>query len=306
MQTTIKSAINMVGTGLHTGRPVRMTILPASAEYGIWFRRVDVEGRDNMIAARYDNVSDTRLSTNISNESGVSVSTIEHLMAALAGCGIHNAVVELDGPEVPIMDGSSARFVREILNAGVRRLDAPVRMIRVLREVSLYIGDVHVSLAPHEGLEISFCIDFPDPAIGRQEMSLDMANGAFVRELCNSRTFCRKSDVDLMLQQGLAQGGNLGNAIVVDGERVLNPEGLRHDDEYVRHKMLDALGDLALVGAPLLGRYSGHRAGHAATNRLLRKLFATPMAYEMVACDRRIAQRLPGVGVTAADLMQVA
>jgi len=306
VQTTIKSAINMVGTGLHTGRPVRMTIQPASAEYGIWFRRVDVADRDNMIAARYDNVSDTRLSTNIANESGVSVSTIEHLMAALAGCGIHNVMIELDGPEVPIMDGSSARFVREILNVGVRRLDAPVRVIRVLREVSVDIGDIHVSLAPHEGLEISFCIDFPDAAIGRQEMRLDMANGAFVRELCNSRTFCRKADVDLMLQQGLGLGGNLGNAIVVDGERVLNPEGLRHDNEYVRHKMLDALGDLALVGVPLLGHYRGYRAGHAATNRLLRTLFADPMSYEMVACDRETAQRLPGVGVTASDLIRVA
>ncbi len=306
MQTTIKNKVQLVGTGLHTGRPVRMTIEPASAEYGIWFRRTDLADRDNMIAARYDSVSDTRLCTVISNESGASVSTVEHLMAALAGCGIHNALISVDGPEVPIMDGSSDRFVREILSVGVQRLDAPVRVIKILREVSLEFDGIKVAIAPHDGLEIDFSIDFPDPAIGRQSKRLDMANGAFVRELCDSRTFCRKADVDWMLSQGLGLGGNLGNAIVVDGEKVLNPDGLRHQDEYVRHKMLDALGDLALAGAPLMGRFIGHKAGHAATNKLLRKLFATPLAYEMVTCDEETALRLPGVGVDLSDLTRVA
>jgi len=306
VQTTLKNAITLVGTGLHSGRAVRMRILPASAEYGIWFRRTDVTGRDNLIAARYDTVSDTRLCTHISNESGASVSTIEHLMAAFAGCGIHNALIELDGPEVPIMDGSSARFVREILTAGTRRLNAPVRVIRVLKRVEVAFDGIEVSIEPHENLEINFSIDFPDAAIGRQSKSLNMANGAFVRELSDSRTFCRKADVDWMLSQGLGLGGNLDNAIVVDGAAILNPGGLRHHDEYVRHKMLDALGDLTLAGAPLLGRYSGQRAGHAATNRLLRKLFATPMAYEMVTCDGDTSRKLPGVGVTATDIRRVA
>jgi UDP-3-O-[3-hydroxymyristoyl] N-acetylglucosamine deacetylase len=306
LQTTVKTEIGMIGTGLHSGRPVRMRILPASAEYGIWFRRVDITDRDNMIAARYDNVTDTRLCTNISNEAGANVSTVEHLMAALMGCGIHNALIELDGPEVPIMDGSSDRFVREIITAGIQPLDAPVRAIRVLKRVEVEAEGVTVSIDPSDSLEIDFMIEFPDAAIGRQAKHLDMANGAFVRELCNSRTFCRKADVDWMLSQGLGLGGNLGNAIVVEGEKVLNPTGLRHDDEFIRHKMLDALGDLALAGAPILGHYRGRRAGHASTNLLLRKLFATPMAYEMVTCDATMARKLPGVGVKASDLVRVA
>jgi UDP-3-O-[3-hydroxymyristoyl] N-acetylglucosamine deacetylase len=306
VQTTIKNTINLVGTGLHSGRPVRMSILPASAEYGVWFRRVDIEDCDNLIAARYDNVTDTRLCTNIANDAGSSVSTVEHLMAALAGCGIHNALIELDGPEVPIMDGSSDRFVREILTAGVRRLDAPVRIIRILEKIEVEFDGVQVSIEPHDHLEINFSIDFPDAAIGQQAKTLNMANGAFVRELCNSRTFCRKADVDWMLSQGLGLGGNLENAIVVEGEKVLSPGGLRHHDEFVRHKMLDALGDIALAGAPVIGRYNGVRAGHAATNKLLRKLFSNPMAYEMVTCDAETSNKLPGVGVKASDISKVA
>jgi UDP-3-O-[3-hydroxymyristoyl] N-acetylglucosamine deacetylase len=306
VQTTVKNSISLVGTGLHSGRPVRLQILPASAEYGIWFRRVDITDRDNLIAARFDNVTDTRLCTNIANEAGVGVSTIEHLMAALVGCGIHNALIEVDGPEVPIMDGSSSRFVHEILMAGVQRLDAPVRVIRVLDCIALDYDGIQVSLEPADGLEISFSIEFPDAVIGAQTKHLNMANGAFVRELCSSRTFCSKADVDWILSQGLGLGGNLENAVVVDGDEVLSPGGLRHEDEFVRHKMLDALGDLALAGAPLLGRYHGVRAGHAATNKLLRKLFATPMAYEMVTCDSVTALKLPGVGVRPSDIGQVA
>lgn len=306
MQTTVKNAINLIGTGLHSGRPVRMRILPASAEYGIWFRRTDIRDRDNLIAARFDNVTDTRLCTNIANEAGANVSTVEHLMAALMGCGIHNALIELDGPEVPIMDGSSDRFVREILTVGVQTLNAPVRVIKVTERVEVESNGVRVSIEPSDSLEIDFSIDFPDAAIGRQTKHLNMANGAFVRELCDCRTFCRKADVDWMLSQGLGLGGNLENAIVVDGEEVLTPGGLRHEDEFVRHKMLDALGDLGLAGAPILGRYTGIKAGHAATNLLLRKLFATPMAYEMIICNRFTALKLPGVGVKVSDLSRVA
>lgn len=306
MQTTLKNAISLVGTGLHSGRPARLRLLPASAEYGIWFRRMDVTDRENLIAARYDNVTDTSLCTRISNEAGVDVSTIEHLMAALMGCGIHNVLVEIDGPEVPIMDGSSDRFVREILTAGIQVLNAPVRVIRVTQRIEIEQDGVQVSIEPYDNLEIDFSIDFPDPAIGRQTKKLNMANGAFVRELCNSRTFCRQSDVDWMRSNGLALGGTLNNAIVVDGDKVLSPGGLRHQDEYVRHKMLDALGDLALAGAPIIGRYHGIKAGHAATNALLRKLFANPMAYEMVTCDTLTATKLPGVGVKPSDMNLVA
>ncbi|NOX39221.1 MAG: UDP-3-O-acyl-N-acetylglucosamine deacetylase [Alphaproteobacteria bacterium] len=306
MQTTIKNVISLVGTGLHSGRPVRMQIFPASAEYGIWFRRIDIHDRDNLISARYDNVTDTRLCTHLSNDAGADISTVEHLMAALIGCGIHNALIEVDGPEVPIMDGSSDRFVRELLSVGVQKLNAPVRVIRILEKVEIEAGGVKVSIEPCDNLEIEFSIDFPDAAIGQQSKSLNMANGAFVRELRDSRTFCRKADVDWMLSQGLGLGGNLENALVVDGDQVLTPGGMRHADECVRHKMLDALGDLALAGAPIIGRYSGVRAGHAATNALLRKLFANPMAYEMVTCDAETSNKLPGVGVIRTDVIRVA
>lgn len=302
MQTTVRHEIGLIGTGLHSGRPAKLTIRPSAAEYGIWFRRTDVTDRDNMIAARFDAVSDTQLCTQVENEAGVTVSTIEHLMAALAGCGVHNALIEIDGPEVPILDGSSVPFVHAIVKAGIQELDAPVRVIRVLKRVEARIGQAVAWLEPSDALEIDFSIDFPDAAIGRQSNRLSMANGAFVRELSDCRTFCREADVEAMRAAGLALGGSLDNAIVVSGERVLNPGGLRRDDEPVRHKMLDALGDLALAGAPIQGRYVGKRAGHAVTNKLLRTLFHTPGAFEMVECCEVMVTRLPGVGIKQSDL----
>ncbi|MCT8161025.1 UDP-3-O-acyl-N-acetylglucosamine deacetylase [Pseudoruegeria sp. SHC-113] len=301
MQTTIKSAVQFKGVGLHSGAPVRMTVHPASAEYGIWFRRTDLDF-EPMIPALWDAVGEARLCTRIDGPSGASVQTIEHIMAALAGCGIQNALIEIDGPEVPVMDGSSAHFVQALLAAGVRKLDAPVRAIRVLKPVEYREGEAFARLEPSETFLIDFHIDFEDAAIGRQDKVLNMANGAFVRELSDSRTFCRQSDIEVMRANGLALGGSLENAVVVDGAEVLTPGGLRHKDEAVRHKMLDALGDLALAGAPLLGRYVGHRAGHMMTNQLLRKLFADPTAFEMVTCDTQMALRLPGVGVHKADV----
>jgi len=306
VQTTIKSSVAFSGVGLHSGAPVSMVIHPASAEYGIWFRRTDVALGDNLVPARWDAVSNTRLCTVLSNASGVEVSTVEHLMAALAGCGIHNALIEIDGPEVPILDGSAARFVDGILARGVRRLDAPVRVIEILQEVEVRQGEAVARLTPGSGFEIDFLIEFDEQAIGSQAKRLDMANGAFVQQLCDSRTFCRRSDVAAMHAEGLARGGSLENAIVVDGDRVLTPGGLRHPDEAVRHKMLDALGDLALAGAPLVGRYQGLRAGHALTNALLRALFTRPGAWRMRLCDEEMARRLPGVGVCRADVPAVA
>ncbi len=284
-----------------------MTVHPASAEYGIWFRRTDLTG-DALIPARWDAVSDSRLCTKISNASGASVSTIEHIMAALSGCGVQNALIEIDGPEVPVLDGSSAQFVKAIVAAGLQRLDAPVRAIEVLMPIEVLSGQATARLEPAENLHIDFHIDFADQSevIGRQKKTLNMANGAFVRELSDSRTFCLEKDVEMMRNAGLALGGTMENAVVVDGDSVLSPGGLRHDDEAVRHKMLDALGDLALAGGPLLARYTGHRAGHALTNRLLRKLFATPGAYRMVTCDKAMASRLPGVGVHRKDLPIIA
>jgi UDP-3-O-[3-hydroxymyristoyl] N-acetylglucosamine deacetylase len=283
-----------------------MSIHPASAEYGIWFRRTDVEDRDALIPARWDCVSDTQLNTRISNNAGVSVSTVEHLMAALAGCGVHNALIEIDGPEVPLLDGSAAPYVSAILARGVQKLNAPVRAIRVLKPIMVDIGDARATLLPSNGLRIDFHIDFDDQIIGRQDKSLNMANGAFVRELCDSRTFCRKSDIDAMRERGLIVGGSVTSAVVVDGSEVVTPGGMRHSDEPVRHKMLDALGDLALAGAPILGRYVGHRAGHAVTNALLRALFADPTAFEMVECDAATVARLPGAGLSRADRVLIA
>ncbi len=302
MQHTLKSPVTFTGVGLHTGSLARMVVMPASADYGIWFRRTDLAGGDTMIAARWDAVVASRLCTVISNGAGVSVSTVEHIMAALAGCGIHNALIEIDGPEVPILDGSAGQFVRAFVARGLREQVTPVRALRVLRPVEVREGEAVARLEPSEMLEIAFEIDFADAAIGRQEKTLGMANGAFVRELCDSRTFCRQQDVDEMRARGLALGGTLDNALVFEGDRVLSPGGLRHDDEPVRHKMLDALGDLALAGGPILGRYTGIRAGHALTNRLLRALFATPDAWEMVDCGLQAGRKLPGAGVVVADL----
>ena len=302
MQGTLKSKVRFAGIGLHSGLPVRMEVKPASANYGIWFRRMDVALQHSMVPARWDAVGEARLCTVISNAAGVSVSTIEHVVAALAGCAIHNALIEIDGPEVPILDGSSVAFVQGFLAAGVIAQTEPVRAIRILQPVEVSDGEAVARLEPADMLEIDFHIAFPDRAIGAQNLSLSMANGAFVRELSASRTFCRQADVDEMHRNGFARGGTLENAVVVEGDKVLSPGGLRQSDEPVRHKMLDALGDLALAGAPILGRYTGIRAGHALTNRLLRALFARPEAYELVDCSLKTDQKLPGVGVRRSDI----
>ncbi len=306
MQNTIASPVTFRGKGLHGGAPVRLRLLPAAAGFGIWFKRLDVAPGRALIHARWDNVTQSSLCTVLGNEYGVGVSTVEHLMAALAGCGIHNALIEIDGPEVPILDGSAARFVRAILKAGLRQLDSPVHVIEILRPVEVRRGDAWARLEPGPDFRIGFHIDFDAPAIGRQQRALDMANGAFVRELSTSRTFCRLGDVTAMRANGLALGGSLENAVVVDGDRVLSPGGLRYPDEPVRHKMLDALGDLALSGAPILGHYHGHKAGHALTNRLLHALFTEPGATRTRVCSGEMARRLPGMGIRASDLPQLA
>ncbi|MCY1127409.1 UDP-3-O-acyl-N-acetylglucosamine deacetylase [Frigidibacter sp. RF13] len=306
MQTTLRSAASFQGVGLHTGVPVRMVVKPASANHGIWFRRTDVVGRDPMVPAIWDSVTPSRLCTVVENAAGVSVSTIEHIMAALAGCGVHNALIEINGPEVPILDGSAQPFVSAILGRGLRDLSEPVLCLEVLAPIEVREGDAVARLEPADALEIDFAIDFADEAIGQQRRRLSMTNGAFVRELSDCRTFCRQADVDKMRAAGLALGGTYDNAVVVEGERILSPGGFRRADEAVRHKMLDALGDLALAGAPILGRYTGNRAGHAMTNKLLRALFARPDAYRVRECDANLRRRLPGAGVRTADIPAVA
>ncbi|TRD23465.1 UDP-3-O-acyl-N-acetylglucosamine deacetylase [Palleronia caenipelagi] len=301
MQATLAHPITLDGVGLHSGAPARLRLNPAPADHGIVFVRLFSDGRAVSIPARWNRVEQVELCTRLRSDDGVEISTIEHVMAALAGCGVHNARIEIDGPEVPILDGSSAPFVSEILRVGIARQDAPVRALRVLDVVEVRNGPAYARLEPADGLEIDFSIDFVDAAIGRQSKHLSMANGTFVHELCDSRTFCRRADVDAMRERGLALGGSYDNAVVVDGAEVLNPGGLRHADEAVRHKMLDALGDLALAGGPILGRYTGVRAGHALTNALLRTLFARSGAVRWVEADAETLVRLPGAGLRASD-----
>ncbi len=309
VQTTLKSPVRLHGVGLHSGASVCVTVHPAPARSGIVFERIDLPlGRSaRSIRVGPGALVETALCTRIGNAAGATVSTIEHLMAALAGCGIHNARGTLDGPEVPILDGSARPFVQAFLAAGVRRLAAPLSAIRVLRTIEVHAGEAFARLEPAPHLSIGFEIDFPeDPAIGRQTKVLDMVNGSFVHELSDCRTFCRQRDVEAMRAAGLALGGSYDNAIVVEGARILSPGGLRRDDEPVRHKMLDAMGDLAVAGAPILGRYTGFRAGHALTGRLVRALMADPTAHACVTLGPEDAYSLPGAGLTEADLARVA
>jgi UDP-3-O-[3-hydroxymyristoyl] N-acetylglucosamine deacetylase len=307
LQNTLKSAISFTGVGLHSGTPVRMVVKPASANHGIWFKRVDIEMGDRLIPARYDAAIQSPLCTKLQNPSGAVVSTVEHLLAALMGCGVHNALIEINGPEVPILDGSSVKFVQGIMNRGIVAQNQPVHAIKVTEPITVSEGGAHASLVPYSVMRLEFHIDFPDPAIGQQSKSLTLSNGSFARELSDSRTFCQQSDVQAMQANGLALGGCPGeNAVVFDQGVVISPGGLRHGDEPVRHKMLDALGDLALAGGPVLGKYTGVRAGHSLTNKLLRKAFATPGALKMVCCVPSQAALLPGHGLHWREIPQVA
>jgi UDP-3-O-[3-hydroxymyristoyl] N-acetylglucosamine deacetylase len=279
MQATVRTAIDFRGVGLHSGRPARLRISPASAHYGIWFKRTDLRGIDALIPARWDAVADTRLSTLLANRDGATVGTVEHVMAALAGLGVDNALIEIDGPEVPILDGSSRPFVEAIVAAGVAPLEGERRCIRILKPIEVVDGDRMARLEPSERFELDLGIDFEAEAIGHQTVRLALGPGDFRRELAACRTFCLLSEIEAMRANGLARGGSLDNAVVVDGAEVLNPEGLRRRDEFVRHKALDAVGDLALAGAPIVGRHVARRSGHEMTNRLLRALFARPDAW---------------------------
>jgi UDP-3-O-[3-hydroxymyristoyl] N-acetylglucosamine deacetylase len=279
MQSTLATSLRFDGVGLHGGRPTRMTIRPAPAGTGIVFHRIDVTDRDPIAPARWDAVVDARLCTVIANAAGVTVSTVEHVMAALYGLGVDNAAIDIDGPEVPIMDGSAAPFAAAILRAGLSWTAAPRRALRVLKPVTVERGDASATLRPADRLRVRFSIDFPDPAIGRQSCALTVTPRSFAAELADCRTFTRRAEVEALRAAGLALGGSLANAVVVDGAEVLNPEGLRRPDEFVRHKALDAVGDLALAGAPILGAFEGVKGGHALTNQLLRALFARADAW---------------------------
>lgn len=280
LQTTIAEPASVEGVGLHSGLPVLMTLVPAEADTGIVFVRTDLDGAE--VPARWDRVTDTMLCTRITGDEGVDVGTVEHLMAALAGCRIDNLRVELNGPEVPIMDGSSEAFVQVIDNAGIRELDTERRAIKILKTVEVEHDGKLARLEPASRFEVNFEIDFDHDAIGRQERGLTFVNGAFRSQISRARTFGFLHEVEHLQKLGLARGGSLDNAIVVGKDGVMNDGGLRFDDEFVRHKILDSVGDLYLAGAPILGRFHGVRAGHALNNSLLHALFADPEAWEFV------------------------
>ena len=280
----LKAPISASGVGLHSGERVKLTLLPAAPDTGIVFRRVDLP-LPVEIPARPDLVNDTRLSSTLVNAEGVRVATIEHLMSALAGLGIDNLVVEMDGPETPIMDGSSAPFVYLLETAGIAEQAVPKRFIRLKKPLELVEGDKWVRLTPHEGFSVAMEIQFNHPVFQRipQKICIDFAQHSYLDEVSRARTFGFMHEVEYMRANGLGLGGNLDNAIVIDDDSVLNKDGLRFGDEFVRHKILDAIGDLYIVGHPLIAAFSGFKSGHAMNNALLRQLLATPDAWEFVS-----------------------
>lgn len=284
-QRTLKNVIRATGVGLHTGEKVYLTLRPAAPDTGIVFRRVDLDEPVD-IPARSEFVGDTQLCTTISKD-GVRVSTVEHLLSAMAGLGIDNAYVDLSAPEVPIMDGSAGPFVFLIQSAGIEEQNAPKRFVRIKRPVVVEEGDKWVRFEPFDGFKVSFSIDFDHPVFQThtRTSSLDFSTTSFVKEVSRARTFGLLKDVERLREQNLALGGSLDNAIVVDDYRILNEDGLRYEDEFVKHKILDAVGDLYLLGHSLIGAFSGYKSGHELNNRLLQTLLADTEAWEIVTFE---------------------
>ena len=289
-QHTVATAATCFGVGVHSGERVRLTLKPAGAGAGVTFVRTDITDRDNRVRAHALCVSATVLSTDISNAAGVTVCTVEHLMAALCAAGVDNAVVEIDGAEVPIMDGSALAFRRLIDQAGLREQGEVRQFIEVLAPVSVRHGDASAMLVPGQAFELDVGIDFSSAAIGRQRWSGAVTCASFDAELSGARTFGFLAQVEALRAKGLARGGSLDNAVVVDGDRVVNGGGLRFPDEFVRHKALDCVGDLYLLGAPLLGRMVGDRVGHALNNALARALLADTAAWRLRPPPVRLAE----------------
>ena len=284
-QRTLKTLISSAGVGLHTGQKVRMTLRPAPAETGIVFRRIDLDAPVDL-PARAESVGETRLSSCLVRD-GVKVYTVEHLMSALGGLGVDNAFVDIDAPELPIMDGSASPFVLLIQQAGIVEQAAPKRFLRVVRRVEVTDGDKWARLEPFEGYKLSFSIDFRHPVIERstQSVEINFAETSYLKEIARARTFGFMHEVEDLRDNGLALGGGLDNAVVLDEYRVLNAEGLRFADEFIRHKLLDAVGDLYLLGHPLIGAYTAYKSGHALNNQLLRALLTQRDAWEYVTFE---------------------
>ena len=285
-QRTLKNMIRATGVGLHTGAKVYMTLRPAAPNTGIVFRRTDLNPPVEIKGEPYA-VGDTRLSSCL-ERNGVRVSTVEHLMSALAGLGVDNAYVDLTDAEVPIMDGSAGPFVFLLQSAGIEEQNARKKFIRILKPVEVREGDKWVRFEPHNGFKLTMSIDFAHPVFDKtpQSVTVDFSTTSYVKEVSRARTFGFMQDVETMRSQGLALGGSLDNAIVMDEYRVLNSDGLRYEDEFVKHKVLDAIGDLYLLGHPLIGAFSGHKTGHALNNRLLRRLMEDKPSWELVSFER--------------------
>ncbi len=284
-QRTLKNTIKATGVGLHTGQKVYLTLKSAPENTGIVFRRVDLDPPVD-IPAKAENVGDTTLSTSLM-KGDVKVSTVEHLLSAMAGLGIDNAIVELSASEVPIMDGSAGPFVFLIQSAGIYEQSAPKKFIRIKKEVTVTDGDKIAKFKPFDGFKVSFSIDFDHPVFKDKALSasVDFSSTSFVKEVSRARTFGFMDEIEYLRSKGLAKGGSVDNAIVVDDYRVLNEDGLRYDDEFVKHKVLDAIGDLYLLGNSLIGEFIAHKSGHALNNRSLRELIARPDAWEVVTFD---------------------
>ncbi len=284
-QRTLKNAIRATGVGLHTGQKIYLTLLPAPIDSGIIFRRVDLDPVVE-IAAKAENVGDTTLSTTL-NKGDVRVSTVEHLLSAMAGMGIDNAIVEVSAPEVPIMDGSAGPFVFLIQSAGIEEQEAAKKFIRIKRPVVVEDGDKTASFLPFDGFKVSFSIDFDHPVFKGRTLSaaVDFSSTSFVKEVSRARTFGFMHEIEYLRSKGLAKGGSVDNAIVVDEYRILNEDGLRYEDEFVKHKILDAIGDLYLLGNGLIGAFKAHKSGHALNNKSLRQLIAQEDAWEVVTFE---------------------
>ncbi|GMQ91283.1 MAG: UDP-3-O-acyl-N-acetylglucosamine deacetylase [Gammaproteobacteria bacterium] len=286
-QRTLKNVIRATGVGLHTGEKVYLTLRPAEVDTGIVFRRIDFDDPVE-IRACPENVSDTRMSTSLEKD-GAKISTVEHLMSAFAGLGIDNAYIDLTSTEVPIMDGSAGPFVFLIQSAGIKEQNAPKRFIRIKQRVYLEEGDKWVGFDPFEGFKVSFEIDFDHPtfADSTHVATMDFSTTSFVKEVSRARTFGFMRDLEALREAGLARGGGPDNAIVMDDYRVLNEDGLRYEDEFVKHKILDAIGDLYLLGHPLIGAFSAYKSGHSLNNRLLRALVDNKEAWELTSFNTR-------------------
>ncbi|MGA8051901.1 MAG: UDP-3-O-acyl-N-acetylglucosamine deacetylase [Burkholderiales bacterium] len=285
-QRTLKSIVRATGVGLHTGQKVNMSLRPAGIDTGVIFRRIDLAIPID-IPARADLVGETRLSSCLVKD-GAKVYTVEHLMSAFAGLGVDNVYVDLDGPEVPIMDGSAAPFALLVQQAGLEEQAAPKRFLRVKKRVEVADGDKWARFDPYAGFKLSFSIVFNHPVIDRssQSVTVDFAETSYLREIARARTFGFMHEVEALRESGLALGGGLENAVVLDEYRVLNAEGLRFADEFIRHKVLDAIGDVYLLGRPLLGAFSAHKSGHGLNNRLLHHLLADSSAWDTVSFER--------------------